>query len=91
MEIFVIKHNIKEFLPKWKDWVERRFSDLRKANDVFESLSDRADYSNDECISLEVVEMMDVDGEWFEHKLAMLRLFSDDTKIGVKFNPGDYE
>ncbi|MBD5207971.1 MAG: hypothetical protein HDS79_06865 [Bacteroidales bacterium] len=54
-------------------------------------LSERVDYSKDEWISLEVVEMMDVEGEWMTHELALLRLFSDDTKTGVKFNPEDYE
>lgn len=91
MEVFILKHNIGELLPIGKELAERYFSDLRKANHVFELLSERTDYSNEEWVSLEVVDMMDVDGEWMKTELAMLRYFSDDTKIGVKFNPDDYE
>lgn len=91
MKIFRIKHNVEKFLPFFQDEVERRFSDLEKANQVFESLSDKVDYSKDEWISLDVIEMLDVDGEWIDHQVAQLRYFSDDTKVGVNFNPKDYE
>ena len=91
MEIFRIKHNIEKFLPLMKEEVERRFSDLNKANLIFESLSEKADYSKDEWISLDVIEVRDNDGEFVEVEVAQLRFFSDDTKIGVNFNPKDYE
>ena len=74
-----------------KEEVERRFSDLYKANLIFESLAEKADYSKDEWISLDVIEISDHDGELVEVEVAQLRFFSDDTKIGVNFNPKDYE
>ncbi|MDE6020293.1 MAG: hypothetical protein K2H01_04735 [Ruminococcus sp.] len=91
MEIFRIKHNIEEFLPTFQDETERRFSDLQKANLIFESLAEKAHYSNDEWISLDVIEIKDHDGELVEVEVAQLRFFSDDTKVGVNFNPKDYE
>ena len=91
MEIFRIKHNITEFLPLMKEEVERRFSDLERANLIFESLADKVDYSKDEWISLDVIEIMTIKGELIENEVAQLRFFSDDTKIGVNFNPKDYE
>lgn len=71
--------------------VTRRFSDLHKANLVFESLAEKADYSKDEWIALDVIEIRDHDGELVEVEVAQLRFFSDDTKIGVNFNPTIYE
>lgn len=91
MEIFRIKHNIQEFLPFMKKEAERRFSDLMKANQVFESLAEKADYSRDEWIALDVIGIRNQDGELVEEELAHLRFFSDDTKVGVNFNPKDYE
>ena len=91
MEIFRIKHNIAEFLPLMKEEVERRFSDLHKANLIFESLAEKAHYSNDEWIALDVIDIRDHDGELVEVEVAQLRFFSDDTKVGVNFNPKDYE
>lgn len=52
MDIYVIKHNVEDFLPFFRDNVTRRFTDLRKANQVFESISRSLDYSKDEWISL---------------------------------------
>lgn len=91
MEIFRIKHNIPEFLPLIKEEAERRFTDLERANLIFESLADKVDYSKDEWISLDVIEIMTIKGELIENEIALLRFFSDDTKIGVNFNPKDYE
>ena len=91
MEIFRIKHNIKKFLPFFHEEMERRFSDLPKANKIFESIAGKADYSRDEWISLDVVEITNQDGEIIEKEVKLLRFFSDDTKIGVNFNPKDYE
>ena len=91
MEIFRIKHNIEEFLPFMKEETERRFSDLQKANHVFETLAEKADYSNDEWIALDVIEIRDHEGELVEEEIAQLRFFSDNTKIGVNFNPKEYE
>lgn len=91
MEIFRIKHNIEAFLPFFQEEAERRFSDLRKANQIFESLAEKADYSKDEWIALDVVEIWNRDGELIEYQIAQLRFFSDDTKVGVNFNPKNYE
>ena len=91
MEVYRIKHNIEAFLPFFQDEVERRFSDLKKANMIFESLAQKADYSNDEQITLDVIEIRDNDGELIEVEVAQLRFFSNDTKVGVTFNPNDYE
>ena len=91
MEIFRIKHNIAEFLPLMKEEAERRFTDLERANLIFESLADKVDYSKDEWISLDVIEIMTIKGELIENEVAQLRFFSDDTQIGVNFNPKDYE
>lgn len=91
MEIFRIKHNIEAFLPFFHEEVERRFSDLKKANLIFESLAEKADYSKDEWIALDVIEIKNHEGELIEEEVAQLRFFSDDTKVGVNFNPKDYE
>lgn len=91
MEIFRIKHNIEKFLPFFQEEAERRFIDLEKANQVFESLAEKIDYSKDEWIALDIIEIQNQDGELVEKEVAQLRFFSDDTKIGVNFNPKDYE
>lgn len=91
MKIFRIKHNIEAFLPFFQEEAERRFTDLMKANQVFESIAEKIDYSKDEWIALYVIEIRNQEGELLEKEIAQLRFFSDDTKIGVNFNPKDYE
>lgn len=86
MKVYRIIHTIKEFLPSGKEEVRRYFSDLAKANRIFEILALSLNYSNDEWLSLDEVEIINTDGEYFEHETAMLRYFSDDTMIGVNFN-----
>lgn len=91
MKIFRIKHNIEAFLPFFQEEAERRFTDLMKANQVFESIAEKIDYSKDEWIALYVIEIRNQEGELLEKEIDQLRFFSDDTKIGVNFNPKDYE
>lgn len=57
MKIFRIKHNIEAFLPFFQEEAERRFTDLMKANQVFESIAEKIDYSKDEWIALYVIEI----------------------------------
>lgn len=91
MTIYRVMHNIEKFLSFFQDEVTRKFSDIKKANHVFESLAEKADYSQDEWISLDVIEIRNQEGEYVEEEVAQLRFFSDDTKVGVNFNPEDYE
>lgn len=80
MEIYRIKHNIEKFRPFFQDEVERRFIDIEKANQVFESLAEKIDYSKDEWIALDIIDIRDCEGELVEEELAQLRFFADDTK-----------
>ncbi|MBD5319381.1 MAG: hypothetical protein HDS07_00560 [Bacteroides sp.] len=91
MDIYVIKHNVEDFLPFFRDNVTRRFTDLRKANQVFESISRSLDYSKDEWISLTHIKIVDIEGELHEDEVCQLRMLSDDTKIGVNFNVETYQ
>ncbi len=86
MKVYRIIHTIEKFLPIGKEEVRRYFSDLSKANQVFEALTPCINYSNDEWLSLDEVEIINTDGEYLEHETAVLRYFSDDTKIGVNFS-----
>ncbi len=86
MKVYRIIHTIEEFLPLEKEEARRYFSDLKKANRIFELLELGINYSNNEWLSLDEVEIININGEYFEHETAVLRYFSDDTKIGVNFS-----
>ncbi len=85
-KVYRITHNISKWLKTGENESNRYFSDLRYANGIFEFLLDGIDYSNDEWISLDELEVDSPFGEYQVKKEIMLRYFSDDTKIGVIFN-----
>lgn len=91
MNLFVVKHNIEKFLPLFKEEGIRRFTSLSVANQVFEYLSEKIDYSQDEWITLNHIEEVEDGGELHEFEIRQLRLLSDDTKIGVNFKVEDYK
>ncbi len=85
-KVYRITHNISKWLKMGENESNRYFSDLRYANEIFELLLDGIDYSNDEWISLDELEVDSPFGEYQTKGEVMLRYFSDDTKIGVEFN-----
>ncbi len=85
-KVYRITHNISKWLKTGENESNRYFSDLKYANGVFELMLDGIDYSNDEWISLDEIEVYSPFGEYQAKCEKMLRYFSDDTKIGVKFN-----
>lgn len=85
MIVYRITHTIERFLSIGKREVKRHFSDLNIANSIYESLSSYLNYGNDEWISLEAIDIVNVNGEFIEHSKSTLRYLSDDTKIGVDF------
>lgn len=85
-KMYRITHNVSKCLKSDETESNRYFSDLRYANGVFELIASLIDYSNDEWISLDELEVYSPFGEYQTKKETMLRYFSDDTKIGVEFN-----
>ena len=90
MKVYRIIHNIHAYLKLGENETQRYFSDLRYANEYFELLAEKIDYSNDEWISLDDVEVICPIGEYMSGKEIILRYLSDDTKIGVKFDVDEY-
>lgn len=90
-KVYRITHNLSKCL-RFDDTESRRyFSDLRYANGIFEQLVNEIDYSNDEWIALDELEIYSPFGEYQTKREIMLRYYSDDTKIGVKFNVDEYQ
>lgn len=85
-KVYRISHNISACLKMFQNESQRYFSDIESANDVFEILLAKIDYNNDEWISLSEMEVECEYGEFKMKEMNMLRYFSDDTKIGVKFD-----
>lgn len=85
-KIYRITHNISRCLKICETESSRYFSDIVYANGIFEMLANEIDYSKDEWISLDELEVYSPFGEYKSKSEKMLRYFSDDTKIGVKFN-----
>lgn len=90
-KVFRITHNIDSLLKLGENESKRYFSDLRYANGIFEMLASKIDYSNDEWIALDEVWVNCPFGEYQTMTEVMLRYFSDDTKIGVKFDINEYK
>ncbi len=85
-KVYKIAHNISKCLGLYETESNRYFADLRYANGIFEQLASNIDYSKDEWISLDEVEIDCKFGEYQSKKETILRYFSDDTKIGVEFD-----
>lgn len=88
--VFRITHNIDALLKLGESESKRYFSDIKYANDIFEMLASEIDYSNDEWIALDEILVSSISGEYQTKTEVLLRYFSDDTKIGVKFDVNEY-
>ncbi len=89
-KVYRIIHNIGKHLIVGETESKRYFSDLRYANGIFEMLANEIDYSDDEWIALDEIWVFGTSGEYQTKTEVMLRYFSDDTKIGVKFDVNEY-
>lgn len=89
-KVFRITHNIDALLKLGEIESKRYFSDLMYANGIFEMLASKIDLSNDEWIALDEIWIYSASGEYQTKTEVLLRYFSDDTKIGVKFNVNEY-
>lgn len=89
-KVYRITHNISKCLKFGETESKRYFSDLRYANGIFEMLANEIDYSNDEWVTLDELWVFSPLGEYQTNTEIMLRYFSDDTKIGVKFDVEKY-
>lgn len=88
--VYRIAHNIEKCLKFGETESKRYFSDLKYANAIFEMIASHIDYSNDEWIALDEVSVSCSLGEYKSDKEVMLRYLSDDTNIGVNFDPIEY-
>lgn len=85
-KVYRITHNISKCLKFGETESKRYFLDPRYANGIFEMLANEIDYSNDEWIAFDELWVFSPLGEYQTKTEVMLRYFSDDTKIGVRFN-----
>ena len=91
MKVFKVTHSISAMLDITETEKCRYFSNIESANDVFNSLLELIDYSNDEWISLWSVDVKCENGEFKSSDEKQIRYFSDDTKVGVDFCYVDHE
>ena len=89
-KVYRITHNISKCLKFGELESSRYFLDLKYANDIFELLSSKTDYANEEWISLDELWVYSTSGEYQTKTEIMLRYFSEDTKIGVEFNINEH-
>lgn len=85
-KVYRITHNISKCLRIDESESNIYFADLKYANGIFEILAAEIDYSNDEWLSLDEIEVHCPFGEYQSKKETILRYFSDDTKVGVEFD-----
>ena len=84
--IYKVSHNVEKLLPVGKYTHSRYFASIDGAKQMFNFIRAKVDFSNDEFVALDSVELEMRELDEISHKCVIpLAYWSDDTKCGSEY------